>query len=338
MGDVAMTVPLVDSLARQYPSLEICVLTRGNFEPMFRRLPENVRVRGIDLKAYKGLGGLGRLYGELCSEGFTHVADLHDVLRTKYLRMRFRLSGCSVACIDKGRADKRRLTRVKHKVFKPLESSFARYQKVFEKLGFCFEADFNTVYGSDKADISGLRDLTGEKGSDKWIGIAPFAGHDTKVYLPERQREVVDYFRRQPGIRVFVFGGGKREKELVDEWKKDFPEITSVIGALNMEQELALMSRLDVLLSMDSGNMHLASLVGTPVVSVWGATHPFAGFMGWGQSLENAVQADLPCRPCSVFGEKSCYRKDFACMHAVRVEEIIARVERVLGKYSQTKQ
>ena len=81
-----------------------------------------------------------------------------------------------------------------------------------------------------------------------------------------------------------------------------------------MEAELALMSHLDVMVSMDSGNMHLASLINTPVVTIWGATHPLAGFMGWNQSEENAVQVDLPCRPCSVYGNKPCSRKDYACL------------------------
>ena len=97
-----------------------------------------------------------------------------------------------------------------------------------------------------------------------------------------------------------------------------------------MAEELALMSHLDVMLAMDSGNMHLASLVGTPVVSVWGATHPYAGFMGWGQSEKNAVQISLPCRPCSIFGNKPCIRGDYACLRQITPNQIIEKVESLL--------
>ena len=90
------------------------------------------------------------------------------------------------------------------------------------------------------------------------------------------------------------------------------------------------MSHLNVMLSMDSANLHLASLVGTPVVSVWGATHPYAGFMGWGQSTDNAVQIDLPCRPCSVYGSKPCVRGDFACMNQIEPADIVKRLEKFL--------
>jgi ADP-heptose:LPS heptosyltransferase len=82
---------------------------------------------------------------------------------------------------------------------------------------------------------------------------------------------------------------------------------------------------------MDSANMHLASLFGVPVVSVWGATHLFAGFMGYGQSADNAVQIDaLTCRPCSVFGNKPCFRGDHACMEWIKPEQISEKVNRIL--------
>ena len=70
--------------------------------------------------------------------------------------------------------------------------------------------------------------------------------------------------------------------------------------------------------------------MGTPVVSIWGATHPYAGFMGWHQRMENAVQMDLSCRPCSIFGNKPCFRGDYACMNLLDEATIIARVKAVI--------
>ena len=87
------------------------------------------------------------------------------------------------------------------------------------------------------------------------------------------------------------------------------------------------MQHLDVMVSMDSANMHLASLVATPVVSVWGATHPYAGFMGWNQKMDNAVQLNMRCRPCSIFGNKPCQRGDYACLTAIKPDVIINKVE-----------
>jgi ADP-heptose:LPS heptosyltransferase len=86
------------------------------------------------------------------------------------------------------------------------------------------------------------------------------------------------------------------------------------------------MSYVDVMLTMDSGNMHLASLVETPNVSIWGATHPYAGFYGFGQNPDNAVQIELSCRPCSVYGNKPCFRKDYACMNGISPQKIVKKI------------
>ncbi|MDE7148949.1 MAG: glycosyl transferase family 1, partial [Bacteroidales bacterium] len=209
LGDVMMSVPLLDALAHRYPEMEITVLSRRNFEAPFRFLPSNVRFWGVDLNLYKGLNGLNRLYREIRQRQFTHVADLHDVLRTRYLRMRCRMDGLSVAVIDKGRAGKRRLTRRRHKVLVPLTTGFERYRLVFERLGFPVDPVFQSLFADcpgGKPDISALRPLTGDKRNDRWIGIAPFAKHEGKIYPLERQRQVVDRLRRQAGCKVFIFG------------------------------------------------------------------------------------------------------------------------------------
>ena len=91
------------------------------------------------------------------------------------------------------------------------------------------------------------------------------------------------------------------------------------------------MSHLDVMISMDSSNMHLASLTDTPVVSIWGATHPFAGFLGWRQTTDNAIQISLDCRPCSIFGNKPCLRGDYACMQNIAPETIVEKVKSIIN-------
>jgi len=135
-----------------------------------------------------------------------------------------------------------------------------------------------------------------------------------------------------PRTRLFLFGRGPQEDLLFGQWCQQMPQCVYVSQHLeNLYQELILMSHLDVMLSMDSSNMHLASLTGTPVVSVWGATHPFAGFMGWNQPEENAIQVSLDCRPCSIYGNKPCRRGDLACMNLITPEQIVARIEQIIN-------
>ena len=138
---------------------------------------------------------------------------------------------------------------------------------------------------------------------------------------------------RFPSARLFLFGRGQEEERTFDKWCAEEPRCVNVSRHLEaMQQELILMSHLDLMLSMDSANMHLASIVGTPVVSVWGATHPAAGFMGWNQAADRAVQIDLPCRPCSIYGNKPCLRGDYACMKNIPPEQIVERMAFVLAK------
>lgn len=332
LGDVAMTVPVIYSLAVQYPQHEITVLSRAVLQPLFQGLPANVSFIGADLIGkHRGLWGLNNLYSELKSRRFDYVADFHNVLRTKYLRWRFRLANIPVASICKGREGKKKLIRRRHKVMENQKSSFRRYADVLEKLGFPVLLNFVSIYGEGKGDFSQIEPVVGSKGKQKWIGVAPFAKHIGKIYPIELQEEVIAHFAADPDVKVFLFGGGQKEQEVFDSWTAKYPSVVSMIGKLNMRTELNLMSHLDVMLSMDSANMHLASLVNIPVISVWGATHPYAGFMGWKQLPVNTVQLDMQCRPCSVYGQKPCWRGDYACLWNIKPEQVIAKIEGIIS-------
>ena len=242
LGDVAMTIPVIHSLAVQYPQHEITVLSRAVWQPLFQSLPENVNFVGADLTGkHKGLWGLNSLYSELKRMHFDYVADFHHVLRSKYLCLRFRLANIPVAFICKGRAGKKKLVRRRHKVLENQKSSFRRYADVLEKLGLPVLLNFSSIYGEGKGDFAEIEPMTGPKGKQKWIGIAPFAKHKGKIYPLELQEQVVAHFAANPAVKVFLFGGGKSEQEVFDSWIAKYPSVVSMIGKLNMRTELNLM-------------------------------------------------------------------------------------------------
>ncbi len=331
LGDVAMTVPVIASLAAQHPELKITVLSRRQFAPLFECLPGNVAFVGVDLKKeYRGILGIKRLASDLELRRFSAFADFHDVLRTKFLRLLCRFSGIPVAHIDKGRAERAALTRAKNKHRGPLTTVFEKYTDVLARLGYPISLDFRSIYSSPQP-VPPLPGIPATCGAEHWVGVAPFAAHAGKVYPLEQTRAVVAALAARSGVRVFLFGAGPKERAVLEEWEGSLPRVHSVAGRLpSMKAELQLMSRLSVMLSMDSANMHLASLVGVPVVSVWGATHPDAGFLGWRQSLEGVVQIpDLPCRPCSIYGQKPCLRGDYACLARISSESVVEALIRV---------
>lgn len=336
LGDVAMTVPVVYSLARQYPHLRITVLSRPFARPFFENLAPNIGFMGADVKKeYHGVKGLNTLYRRLTAKNFTAIADLHNVLRSNYLRMRFNFDRYRVAHIDKHREGKHALVAFNNKRLVQQPTSFQNYADVFARLGYPIEINFTSIFPQGKADLSTLPNSIGMKlAAQPWIGIAPFAAHEGKIYPLDLMHKVINIIiSRHPSCRIFLFGGGKHENKLIADIEQKFSNAVNASALLHgLSNELRLMSNLDVMISMDSANMHLSSLVGTPVVSVWGATHPYAGFMGWGQDPDNAVQIDLPCRPCSIYGNRPCMRGDYACLHNIPPEAIADRVDIVLKK------
>lgn len=336
MGDVAMLVPVVSSLARQYPDLRITVLSRPFARPFFDELAPNVGFMEADLKnEYHGVKGLNALYRRLVAKNFTAIADMHNILRSSYLRMRFNLARYKVEHINKHRHERRQLTSQKDRQLRQLPTSFENYADVLARLGYPVKLDFQSVFPLSGANMRVINDVIGEKKMfQQWIGVAPFAAHKGKIYPVEKMEAVIaEIVRRHPSCRIFLFGGGDKEFRVFDGWCRRFKNCTNASAVLgSLQQEMILMSRLDVMISMDSANMHLAAICGTRVVSVWGATHPYAGFMGWNQSADDAVQVDLPCRPCSIYGNRPCRRGDYACLNGIDPIAIADRVEAGLKK------
>ncbi len=328
LGDVAMTVPVLWSFLEKYPDHEIWFVSRP-FARDFVAPVSRIHFVPVDLKGkHKGFRGLFRLFKELKKQGpWEAVVDLHSVLRTHILTTLFLLSGVRVSKIDKGRPEKEKLTRKVNKVFKSLPTTADRYRQTFATAGFSFDLTTfpgKNLYGKDPlpSKSSPWVDL---QGMNPLIGIAPFAKHHWKMW-PEEKMLMMLRLLEEMEISVILFGGPGQEQEKLEQWTSDFNNARTFAGKLTMAEELELISHLDVMVSMDSANMHIASLAGTRVVSIWGATHPHAGFYGVGQSLQDAVQVDPDCRPCSVFGNKPCHRGDFACMERITPKMVVDRI------------
>jgi len=195
IGDVAMTIPVIYSFARQYPDIDITFLSRRVLQPMFQEMPQNVHYYAADLKGkHKGLRGIYRLYKELKELKFDMVADFHSVIRTKLLCLLLRTTGIRIESVKKGRSEKHKLIRRRHKELKNQKSSFRRFADVLEKLGFPVLLDFSSIYGDKRGDFSKIASVVPQKGKDIWIGIAPFAKHEGKIYPIHLQEKVVAHF------------------------------------------------------------------------------------------------------------------------------------------------
>lgn len=328
MGDVAMVASVLREFALQHPQVALVMVSRKPFAPFFDGIANLTFHPILPKDKHKGIAGLYRLFKELKSYKPIAVADLHDNLRSRILSTFFRATGLTIKRIDKGRAEKKALTRKHHKVLKQLKLTVQRYADVFTALGF--ETKLSHQLVKHKQSLPNELCTIFENSSTKKIGIAPFAQHSYKVYPLPKMEMVIESLSKLD-YELFVFGGGNAEAAIALEWEKKYDGVSNMIGKYILKDELAIISNLDLMLSMDSSGMHMASLMGVPVVSVWGPTHPFAGFLGYGQSISDCIQIDHPNRPNSIYGNKPCLCGVQSCMDLIDpqiiVNQIINRVK-----------
>lgn len=303
LGDVAMLVPVLAAFQKQYPEVKLTILTKAFLKPLFRDL--NVTVYTPDFSnGHKGFFGLYKLAKELKQLKIDAVADVHNVLRTKILKLFF--LGTKFKQIDKGRAEKKALTT--NKIFKQLKTTHQRYADVFEALGYSINLD-NPLEIMPKTLSQSAQLLTG-KTTLPWIGIAPFAAFKGKMYPVNLMEKVIETLSKNH--QILLFGGGDKEIEILDTIALNYPNTVNIAGKIGLGDQIDIISNLDVMLAMDSGNAHLAAMQGVKVVTIWGVTHPYAGFYPYQQPIENALlpsKKDFPLLPTSVYGNK--YPKNY---------------------------
>lgn len=320
-----MTVPVLRAFAEQYPEVKVTILSREFFRPIFRDL-KNVEVFPIDLKGnHKNIFGLFKLSRELKRLGIDAVADLHNVLRTKILKFFF--FGIEVFQIDKGRDEKKAL--VTGKIVSQLKTTHQRYADVFTKLGFPLELTDPKFPRRVELNAK-TQSIVGENKAFKWIGIAPFAAHNGKMYPLQLLEQVI--YELSKNNKIILFGGGEQEIWKLNDLESKFNNVVTVAGMLTLEEELDLISNLDIMMAMDSGNGHLAAMLGIKVLTLWGVTHPFAGFAPFNQPKEYSLLTNrniYPLIPTSVYGNK--FPESYEdCMKSIQPHEIIKKIESIL--------
>jgi ADP-heptose:LPS heptosyltransferase len=334
LGDVALLVPVVKSLVATYQDVEVTIVTRPKFAPLFYDI-ERVVVFPADVDySYTGIFGMRDLFRDLIRKAdFEVVIDMHDHIRTVILRTLFKIFGTEVVVFEKGRQEKKLFTQKLNKIDQPLRHTVIRYQHAFEKAGFPFTL-IEPPYFQLNENIQGVSSqwLTDKNlvKNEPWIGIAPFAMHATKIWPLENYEQVITDILQKKPAKFFLFGGGSREVKFFESLQNKFPgQVFVAAGQLKLRQEISLMTKLDLMLCVDSSNMHLARLANVPVLSIWGGTHPDVGFGPFKSLSDSIVQvgrAELPCRPCSVYGRDSCYVGGFPCLTRISHESIADRI------------
>ena len=331
ISNVAAIVPQLYGLTLDYPEHEFVVLSRSFLRPLFDKI-NNITFVGSDIRgAHKSPIGIYRLFKELKALRPDVVLDMQRSWRTKMITRLFILSGTKTLAIGFASAEQKRLIKRGAEKYHPIPTIFDRQARLYAKIGLKVNNSFCKLYEPSIEQKDKITKLYGEK-QGQWIGIAPFSIARGKTLPFRKMKNIIMHFDKQPNTKIFLFGAGEMENELLSDWQSLYENVYAVYTNLQLDDELALMNRLDVMVSMDSANMHLASLMAVPVVSVWGATHPYSGFLGWKQSIDNCVGVDFSCRPCTAHSDRKCKYGDYRCLESLHSSKIIEVIERNLEK------
>lgn len=330
MGDVVLSLPVLKGVLEANDDVEIYLLTQPGFFPVFDNI-DRLHLISADLRdKHKGFWGLFRLFGKMRAEVKPDlVLDLHGVIRSYFLDAMFLVTGFRVVLFNKGTLQKKWLIR--SKTMKQLPNTVDRYANAFRKAGFDL-----TLPDSPLLVASGLPvGFYSVFNKPLVIGIAPFAKHKQKVWGIEKIEELIGGINGLFDSTILLFGGGKTEIDTLNTLSGKFSNCIVAADHFKFADEIRIMPHLSVMLSMDSANMHLASMAGVPTVSIWGATHPALGFAPYKQPTENMIQYTgdkLTCRPCSVYGNKKCiYSDSVRCMEYIPVNVVLERIQQIVS-------
>ena len=236
-----MIVPVLSVLSKTYPEVQLTILSRAFFKPFFNDFSNVVFLEADVNQKHKGFMGVLKLAEQANNMGINAVADLHNVIRSKIITRYLKIFGKKTATLNKGRKEKKSLTRKKNKYFKQLKTTHQRYADVFETLGFPIELT-NFTPLPKKEYNKNILSLVGKK-KKSIIGIAPFAAYKGKMYPLELIKKAIEELDKQ--YQIVLFGGGDKEISELEIFENEFAFVINTAGKLNFTEELVLISNLD---------------------------------------------------------------------------------------------
>ena len=325
LGNVAMTIPVLYPVCKANPDTRFIMLTKKWPASMFHDRPANLKVVDFDINEnHKGFFGLLKLAAQLHNlYDIDAVADLHNVTGTKIMDAYLWLRGAKIAGMDREKAKRKAL--VTHRTHEPVTPIHDRYRNVFKELGFETPDNFTRLYEGRDWPVSPI--VLEKEPGQRWIAISPFSSHRQKAYPLELMEKVIAELCKRENYWIFLMGGGKTEKIALRGIARKYKNVISMAEVKHrFLDEYALLGKCDLMLTMESANMHLASLVDLQAMTIWGPTSPACGYLGYNQVVEDDIQLDMDCRPCSITGDKPCKYGDFRCLKNIPPEYIAQHV------------
>ena len=327
LGDVSMAATVVRAALEQNPELHITWVTRPS---LAEKIPAHPRLafwttdfRGAQQTPWGVLAWIRQQMRTAAGEGrpIEAVADLHRNLRTRVVCAGLGWRGLPVERLIKDRPQRRHL-RLKGALHaEAITPVTTRMAEVFQRLGLALNWTEETARAVLPNPVTPATDRAPK------LYFAPTARHKTKQWPLNYAQDLLNSWMERGGEAVLA--GSAAERPELERWvKPEWGSRCTVSAGMNTEDDATLRRTCHVAVTLDSANLHLSVQSGLPVVSIWGGTHPKAGFVGLGHPNVHVLQAPdaaFPCRPCSIFGKSTCALGDVPCLHAVEVKTVLDR-------------
>lgn len=321
IGDIVLTTPVLRSIRRQYPEAEIHFLVKQSFKSVIVNNPNIDVIHTLDKDINETIAGLK------CYK-FDHIIDLHKNLRTMRV---IKALKAPVLSFDKLNFRKWLYVNFKWKVM-PDKSIVERYFEGMQPLKLK-----NDGAGLDFFIPENLKTKQDDIPMGHWsgfVGCVIGGSYATKKMPVEKWKQLV----AQCPFPIILLGGPEDRDEGNEIATADSSKVYNACGKFNITESADLVKRAKVVVTNDTGLMHIAAAFKKPIVSLWGNTtpelgmFPYYGFNNLNQNLSplsiTMEVKDLSCRPCSKIGYDSCPKKHFKCMNDLDVAQIVSQVEK----------
>jgi heptosyltransferase-2 len=333
VGDILLSTLLVRVLRRRFPQAQIDYLVKARHAELLRGNPHLSRV--LTLPDGASFREMRRLRAQVRAERYDLIFDIHDSLRSRFVCA----GHPAVRRYRKRRFARWLLIHAHRDVYRWFGGApgvAERYLEPAAEYGIVDDGGGLEVFPGPE-DVAAAADAVQGLPPGTLVGVCPTARHQTKMWPPESFARAACLLARIPGIAAVVLLGGPDDRERCAGVAQSIRAIDAAIpvrdasGGLSLLASAALLDRCAVVLTNDSGLMHLASARHRPVVAVFGPTVRQLGFFPTGTRAEVVEHPDLACRPCSALGSERCPQSHFRCMLDIPAERVADAARRLLA-------
>jgi lipopolysaccharide heptosyltransferase II len=323
IGDIILSSPVIDSLREYFPEARLDYLIKKEHESLVKYHPglDNV----IAFSKNDGLRGLNKLVRQFRADRYDLIVDLHGTLRSTYIR--FVSPGIMNRVYRKNSIERRILRWSEINLMDNAPRVCDRYYTALEDFGIARNGKKPKIYIDENSKSSIRKILDGQKKepAEKYLAISPGASYQTKRWPSKYFTEAASDIALEKDLKVLLLGGGSDRKiseKIADELSEKGLLGEDLSGRLSLLESAAAISMSELLITNDSGLMHIADATGTPLVAIFGPTSKELGFYPIGEKAVVIEIFGLSCRPCSLHGDKTCPKIHHHCMEQITPKEV----------------